>query len=246
MPCPTTSKPKPRTSAHIFNKVRPILHYPLRPSQDSEDSDSGSASSMSSGVTMSLRTTIAAAPEGQLREIMIRLVEQYPGFHQAIAKELLPPPSVPAIGSTTLSPRGLQMRRRYSRRVGGMGSKAYLHPRCVRCGKQKRSQVTDGKETPMTCVHHTGKLEEETYEFISRTPEGLFAPPVCQRIAMWSCCDEDAWSPGCASVSRHAYPEDSLDVVGLENQVTRHSDSSSEAPSLPRLSSRQMLKNAVL
>jgi len=34
------------------------------------------------------------------------------------------------------------------------------------------------------------------YEFLSRTPEEV-AFKVVRTITMWSCCDEDEWSPGC-------------------------------------------------
>ncbi|KIM39376.1 hypothetical protein M413DRAFT_447304 [Hebeloma cylindrosporum] len=45
-------------------------------------------------------------------------------------------------------------------------------------------------------VYHPGHLEEEVYEFLSRTPEEV-AFKVVRTITMWSCCDEDEWSPGC-------------------------------------------------
>jgi len=45
-------------------------------------------------------------------------------------------------------------------------------------------------------VYHPGHLDEEVYEFLSRTPEEV-AFKVVRTISMWSCCDEDEWSPGC-------------------------------------------------
>ena len=51
------------------------------------------------------------------------------------------------------------------------------------------------------CV--VGHLENEVYEFLSRTPDGL-AFKVVRTITMWSCCDEDQWSPGCVAIPAHA------------------------------------------
>lgn len=41
------------------------------------------------------------------------------------------------------------------------------------------------------------------YEFLSRTPEEV-AFKVVRTIAMWSCCDEDEWSPGCVVAPSYA------------------------------------------
>jgi len=56
-----------------------------------------------------------------------------------------------------------------------------------------------------------GHLEEEVYEFLSRTPEGR-SLNVVRPITMWNCCDEDAWSPGCASATAHLVEESSPDL----------------------------------
>ncbi|TFK21936.1 hypothetical protein FA15DRAFT_57326 [Coprinopsis marcescibilis] len=44
--------------------------------------------------------------------------------------------------------------------------------------------------------YHPGQMQDEAYEFISRTPGGA-AFKVVQTITMWNCCDGDEWSPGC-------------------------------------------------
>lgn len=45
-----------------------------------------------------------------------------------------------------------------------------------------------------------GHLEDEVYEFVSRTPNGA-AFKVVQTVTMWSCCNEDEWSPGCILIT---------------------------------------------
>jgi hypothetical protein len=51
-----------------------------------------------------------------------------------------------------------------------------------------------------------GDLEEEVYEFLSRTPEG-HSVNVVRTLTMWSCCDEDEWTPGCATAPAHQIEE---------------------------------------
>jgi len=51
--------------------------------------------------------------------------------------------------------------------------------------------------------HHPGHLEEDIYEFISVFPEQT--PHVVRTISMWTCCDDDEWSPGCVKAPA-AYP----------------------------------------
>lgn len=45
-----------------------------------------------------------------------------------------------------------------------------------------------------------GHLEDEVYEFVSRTPNGA-AFKVVQTVTMWNCCNEDEWSPGCILIA---------------------------------------------
>jgi hypothetical protein len=52
-----------------------------------------------------------------------------------------------------------------------------------------------------------GHLDEEVYEFLS--PSAEHEPSkVVRTVTMWTCCDEDEWSPGCVSVP--AFTEHSL------------------------------------
>jgi hypothetical protein len=52
-----------------------------------------------------------------------------------------------------------------------------------------------------------GHVQDEVYEFLSRTPEGR-SFKVVRTITMWSCCDEDAWSPGCVAAPAHVLDSD--------------------------------------
>ncbi|KAG5644657.1 hypothetical protein DXG03_008039 [Asterophora parasitica] len=177
-----------------------VQTYPQTPSlsanshfcSDSDDSDDAPTLTPSYTTTVRLRATIAAVPETRLREIMVRLVDRSPGFQHAVAKELLAVGT--AFDSASASPR--RKRRRSGRR--SLDTPILERP-CVNCGKHVK---VDGAGEKEICVHHPGRLEEQVYEFPSRTPEG-HAFQVRRRITMWSCCDEDARSLGCASVSAH-------------------------------------------
>ncbi|KAF5379783.1 hypothetical protein D9615_005702 [Tricholomella constricta] len=153
------------------------------------DSDSDSPHTPSYTTTVRLRATIATVPETRLREIMVRLVDRSPGFQHAVAKELLVPDTAPP------SPR------RKHRRTGRRSLDMPAERPCANCGKQIRVEEVEGQDDAV-CVHHPGRLEEEIYEFPSRTPEGR-AFQVRRKITMWTCCGEDARSPGCASAPAH-------------------------------------------
>ena len=43
------------------------------------------------------------------------------------------------------------------------------------------------------------------YEFLSRSPDDV-AIKVVRTITMWSCCDEDEWSPGCMAEAGFTLP----------------------------------------
>lgn len=45
----------------------------------------------------------------------------------------------------------------------------------------------------------TGNLEDVVYEFLSGTPDDMTHK--VRTLRMWSCCDEDEWSPGCMSAA---------------------------------------------
>ncbi|KAG5653644.1 hypothetical protein H0H81_011746 [Sphagnurus paluster] len=181
MPHPS---PKSRSNSHCSRSTH-LQSKDMPHAQLDSDSDSEDTPTPSYTTTLRLRATIATVPDEQLREIMVRLLDRNPGFQHAVAKELLaganplnmtPPPS----------PR--RKRRRSGRRSLDVPS-ASERP-CLNCGTHRLGKMGEG-----TCVYHPGRLEEEIYEFPSRTPEG-HAFQVRRKITMWSCCDEDARSPG--------------------------------------------------
>lgn len=142
-----------------------------------------------------LHASIASIPEDRLREIMVKMVNKSPGFKHAFAKELLSP-YIPSA-----SPR------RKPRKSKRPGSSDTITPerKCGKCGKYIKHG--NGHTLPHgKCAFHPGHLKEEAYEFLSRTPEGRTLN-VVRAITMWSCCDEDAWTPGCATALAHQFEE---------------------------------------
>ena len=180
---------------------------PYPPSLSSSDSETDSNVTHSLSENHRLRTSIATIPEQRLREIMVKLVNRSAGFKHAVTRELL-------LHTTSIS------LRRKPRKFGHPGG---LIPenKCVRCGAcVKYGDVKGQAYLPEDrCTFHPGEivsfyfgsvcissiigyLKEEVYEFLSRTPEGR-SLNVARTITMWSCCDEDAWTPGCASAFMH-------------------------------------------
>ncbi|KAF8071643.1 hypothetical protein FPV67DRAFT_1778836 [Lyophyllum atratum] len=189
-----TATPRIRTTGLT---PRHDAHTSPYPDSDSENTiDNRNTLPPSYTTTIRLRASIATVPESRLREIMVRLVDRSLGFQHAVAKELL------ASGSPTdhAPPSPRRKRRKSSRRSHDERERSRHRPCvCVNCGKQIR---TDGGDQDAVCVYHPGRLEEEIYEFPTRTPEGRTFQ-VRRKIMMWSCCDEDARSPGCASGPGH-------------------------------------------
>ena len=67
-----------------------------------------------------------------------------------------------------------------------------------------------------------GHLEDEVYEFVSRTPNGA-AFKVVQTVTMWSCCNEDEWSPGCILITP-AFDRDSGKLAPLDTRSWSRKD----------------------
>jgi len=65
-------------------------------------------------------------------------------------------------------------------------------------------------------MYHPGRLEDEVYEFISVLPDETH---VVRTVTMWSCCDEDEWSPGCMSAAAAMFP---LPSEHRESGLLRH------------------------
>ncbi|GLB44897.1 hypothetical protein LshimejAT787_1802340 [Lyophyllum shimeji] len=191
-----TGTPRMRITGIAPSKPHHDAYSPSSlPSQYSDsDSDNTNTPIPSYTTTLRLRASIATVPETRLREIMVRLVDRSPGFQHAVAKELL------AVSNTltpdNAPPLPLPSPRRKRRRSSRRSLEAPSHRRCVNCGQQF------SLDRDAVCVYHPGRLEEEVYEFPSRTPEGR-SFQVRRKITMWSCCDEDALSPGCTEALGH-------------------------------------------
>ncbi|RDB26007.1 hypothetical protein Hypma_006397 [Hypsizygus marmoreus] len=226
------SKPRhsPNSSiAHHFH----THHTSITPSDDTDDdTDSTFTPTFSFTTTRRLRASIATIPPHRLRELLVRLVDRDPGFQHAVAKELLRGPMPTHLRNTPdadvdsphLPPDRMIRKCRGSRRsldsstASAMSkplpqtrarSASHLH----KCGKG--STASESKVSPIR-TYHPGRLEEETYEFPTHTPDGR-AFGVLRRITMWSCCDEDERSPGCRSLladTRDGYEHRNGNVKG--------------------------------
>ncbi|KDR78785.1 hypothetical protein GALMADRAFT_1268985 [Galerina marginata CBS 339.88] len=184
----------------------PISPYP--PSSPSADSDMEDCHFLASNAT--LRTSIASIPESRLRSIVIKLADSNPRFHRAIVKELAfastdSPPTTPTNPKPYKSRRNRTRRNRNCKGLSVSTQVPYLYKRKV-ASSQSLAQTE--------CIYHPGHLDEEVYEFLSRTPDDVTFN-VVRTITMWSCCDEDEWSPGCVVAPSYTVP------VDLERQVER-------------------------
>ncbi|KAJ7433732.1 hypothetical protein FB451DRAFT_1195978 [Mycena latifolia] len=123
---------------------------------------------------------IAALPEPELRALMAKLVTDA-SFQRAIAREL------------RLRKHGKG--RRHHRQRSGPPSDAV----CANCGQVRRATASDGP-----CTFHPGHLEDDVFEFLSRTPEGRELR-IRKTLAMWTCCAEAPQTPGCADAAAHQW-----------------------------------------
>ncbi|KAJ3787188.1 hypothetical protein GGU10DRAFT_331746 [Lentinula aff. detonsa] len=153
------------------------------PQSDSDDPDH-----VQSATVDYLQTIIATVSESQLRATMLRLAGRSTQFRNAIEKEL----EIPSPSRTTKSRR----RSRKVRRSTGSNTSCPPISTCSNCG-----QVFDSGDTD-ACHYHPGHLEDEMFEFMSKTPEGRIFK-VLKSVSMWSCCEEDPGSIGCASAPVH-------------------------------------------
>ncbi|KAJ7116529.1 hypothetical protein C8R44DRAFT_879895 [Mycena epipterygia] len=67
---------------------------------------------------------------------------------------------------------------------------------CANCQQVYRDTAADG------CTFHPGHLEDDVFEFLSRTPEGR-ALKIRRTLVMWTCCTEAPQAPGCAEAAAH-------------------------------------------
>ncbi|KAJ3542368.1 hypothetical protein NMY22_g3532 [Coprinellus aureogranulatus] len=177
----------------------PSPYPPSTPSFDSDSDDDRPSLRMSSGL---LRATLNALPERRLREIVLRLADSDSGFRQALQKEVTrvdepeTPPATPTHASQR-RPRSKKGRKtRQSRSSEGKRPTAPMRSPPVVAA----SPAPSTNEEHDHLLYHPGHLEDEVYEFVSRTPNGA-AFKVIQTVTMWSCCNEDEWSEGCILIT---------------------------------------------
>jgi hypothetical protein len=208
----TSHERMPEKSHDYYLSEDSTSYEPYTTSAPSSESETDSHSTILFSKSRHLRASIATVPECRLREIMVKLVDRCPEFHHAVAKELL----------SYHTPSSSPLRQKL-RRPGRPGSSdtIVLNRRCNKCGNYVKHGKGHGYLRHEKCTFHpgtsiwlapravpsndpsiVGNLEEEVYEFLSRTPEG-HSVNVVRTLTMWSCCDEDEWTPGCATAPAH-------------------------------------------
>ncbi|TFK62040.1 hypothetical protein BDN72DRAFT_849117 [Pluteus cervinus] len=173
-----------------------------------------------------LSASIAMLPDFRLRSLVASLASKSPDFEKLIRQEVLaqlPPNVTNRLKSPSLCPGRMRARScsnshskstdEHKRKVKApqgtrkrsassvtmtVATRVEEQPVCIRCGVR-------GNEDGKKCHFHSGRREEEVYEFLSRSPEGQTFN-VVRTITMWSCCDGDAHSIGCEAASQHRYP----------------------------------------
>ncbi|PPQ63571.1 hypothetical protein CVT24_004868 [Panaeolus cyanescens] len=137
-----------------------------------------------------LRSSISSLHDFELRAILVKLADENPHFQHAIMKELAH--IHPFVGETRSPAKTSRSKKSKAH------SKSRRNPKNLSVSTEKQ---LDRPVTPrVEGVYHPGHLEEEVYEFLSRSPDDV-AFKVVRTIAMWSCCDEDELSPGCMGLS---------------------------------------------
>jgi hypothetical protein len=117
---------------------------------------------------------------------MLKLANRDPRFQRAIMKELSRIETDPA-PTTPTTPTPTKQRKWHRKSRQNMKSLTIAtNPLCA---------LSQGHHE-IDYMYHPGRLEEEVYEFISVLPDETH---VVRTVTMWSCCDEEEWSPGCMS-----------------------------------------------
>ncbi|KAJ7690106.1 hypothetical protein B0H17DRAFT_1201894 [Mycena rosella] len=123
---------------------------------------------------------LAALPEAELRAFAAKLVTNAT-LQRAIAHEL----------RLRAVPRG----RSETRQRPAPPADAV----CVNCQQAHRATDADGP-----CSFHPGHIEDDMFEFLSRTPEGRELR-ISRTLAMWTCCAEAPQMPGRAEAAAHLW-----------------------------------------
>jgi len=137
--------------------------------------------------TTYLRSSIALLPAAKLRGLLLQLSNRDARFQRAIMKELSCM-ETDASPTTPTTPT-LAKQRKWHRKA---------RPNVKNLSISTKSLCALSRLHDDECMYHPGRLEEEVYEFISVLPDETH---VVRKVTMWTCCDEDEWSPGCMSAA---------------------------------------------
>lgn len=185
-----------------------------------------------------LRSSIADLPDAKLRAILVKLADTNSRFRRAITKEV----ACARVGgdssplSTTSSPK---------RRKSKTGHRD-IHAPYTPVQPPPQPLFHDGivyhpgtryllfcyavLARILTVLSCSGHLDEEVYEFLPRMPHKAVLSDM-RIIKMWTCCDEDEWSPGCrraASYISDNNKHDSPHDIGLTHDDDVFPDSDLE------------------
>ncbi|CAA7266804.1 unnamed protein product [Cyclocybe aegerita] len=173
----------------------PSPYPPSSPSVTSDDEDMEPLSKAS------LRSSIMALSETKLRAILLKLADSNPRFQRAITKEVAY--AQPLLDSPPTTPTNATHHRK--RRSKTRNHCKSLSGASTPSQSKRKPTLALAHLDEAAFAYHPGHLEEETYEFLSRTPDDVTFQ-VVRTITMWSCCDEDEQSPGCMTVPAFPLP----------------------------------------
>ncbi|KAF9479985.1 hypothetical protein BDN70DRAFT_920858 [Pholiota conissans] len=171
---------------------------PSSPSTDSSDAEDLPRNSKTS-----LRSSIAELSETRLRSILLKLAGSNPRFERAIRKEIaLTHTSGDSPPLTPTSPKPRRVQRHKHRRscreiqIATQEEPMLQHPGTV----SPSLHFTRLQEEQDEFWYHPGVLDREVYEFLPHAPTNTTVSDM-RTVTMWSCCNEDEWSPGCMVLS---------------------------------------------
>ncbi|KAJ7510517.1 hypothetical protein B0H11DRAFT_1192291 [Mycena galericulata] len=172
-------------SCHSSSSSTPVVEstdsspFSSASSTPASESSSSFTDSPAEGEGHACCLAIAALPESELRALVAKLAMD-PSFQRAIAREL-------HLGTRSKG------RGRHSQQSAPPDAV------CANCQKVCRDTAPNGH-----CTFHPGHLQNDVYEFVSRTPVG-HKLKTRQTLAMWTCCAEDPHMPGCTDAATHLW-----------------------------------------
>jgi len=207
----------PTATAPVLNRTpSPTLDTLMARSRDEEYYQSSASSSRCSSPALSsssfdhhddskeLLASIATLSESQLRAALTRLITTNPLIRRAVVRELRSKNHDRAFLSPNTSSQLLPRVRRHTSNTPRSETTSV----CVVCG----TRFDDDNNAPeeVECTVHTGELVEEIFEFVS--PQG--GGNSSQTILMWTCCEEEPGSRGCAAAGAHVIVKDTVKMKG--------------------------------